>query len=156
MVKYLNSQVMNIQKLGSLIALFLVALTGPMVAQTQIDWKKLGDVKFEYQYDEALNQWFGKPEFGEEVKSLNGKNIQIKGYVLPVDVEGEYYALSAFPYVSCFFCGGAGPESVMELKLKDPDKKFTMDELLTFRGKLILNDKDFEMTYVLAEAEVVQ
>ena len=124
-------------------------------AQTKLNWETLGEVEFEYEYNEELNQWLGKPNFGEVIQELNGQEVEIKGYVLPIDVEGEYYALSAFPYVSCFFCGGAGPESIMELKLKNPKDRFEMDDYLSFKGKLQLNDKDFEMTYVLNEAEVI-
>ncbi|MCB0847224.1 MAG: DUF3299 domain-containing protein, partial [Bacteroidetes bacterium] len=66
------------------------------------------------------------------------------------------YALSANPFASCFFCGNAGPESVMDLELTSYDKVYFTDDYVTFQGKLILNDSDLnKMCYVLEEAEEI-
>ena len=124
-------------------------------AQSLLDWETLSQVEFDYSYSEELNQWLGKPKFDASLQALDGQEVEITGYVLPMDVDGEYYVLSANPYVSCFFCGGAGPESVMELRLKKKNTRFGMDEYLTFKGKLKLNDRDFELTYILEEAEAL-
>jgi len=124
-------------------------------AQKEINWDMLADVKYDYAYNETFNQWIGTPTFSPELQDLNGKQVEISGYILPMDVEGDYYVLSAFPYVSCFFCGGAGMESVMELKLKNNNVKFGMDEHRTFKGTFKLNEKDFELTYTLEEAVAI-
>jgi len=123
--------------------------------QEKVDWDLLAKVKYDYSYNETFNQWIGTPTFDPELEKLNGKEIEISGYILPMDVEGDYYVLSAYPYVSCFFCGGAGMESVMELQLKNNQGKFGMDEHRTFKGTFRLNAQDFELTYTLEEAEAI-
>lgn len=98
------------------------------------------------------------PIFHDEIKVLEGKPIQIKGYLIPVEGEdsGKLHFLSANPNSSCFFCGGAGPESVMDVKTRRPHKDLKMDEILTFRGRLRLNDTDLNfLNYILEDAELV-
>jgi hypothetical protein len=59
------------------------------------------------------------PTFSADLKAQVGKEIELEGYYLPVDVEGDaYIILSKFPYAQCFFCGGAGPESIAEVTFK--------------------------------------
>lgn len=61
---------------------------------------------------------------------------------------------SAYPYNMCFFCGGAGPETVMEVTANDPVKYST--SRITLRGKLQLNDADInKLMYQLTDAELV-
>lgn len=96
------------------------------------------------------------PEFGQSVKRLNGKRVSIKGYVIPVDYNENYYVLSAYPYSACFFCGGAGPETVVSLKFEGKPRKYKTDELLSFEGVLKLNSTDvYEMNYILTGAKQV-
>ena len=53
-----------------------------------------------------------------------------------------------------FFCGGAGPESVVDLRFKNKNRMYETDERLTFRGKLALNADDvYQMNYILEGAE---
>lgn len=88
---------------------------------------------------------------------MDGKVVQIRGYIIPVDVVQDYYVLSANPYSSCFFCGQAGPESVMEIQLKKSYDGLRMDKIVTFKGKLRLNADDiYQLNYVLEDAEVVE
>ena len=95
------------------------------------------------------------PTFGPNVKKVENKTVIIKGYMVPVDPESNQYVLSAYPYSMCFFCGGAGPETVMGLKLKK-NRKFKTDEIHVFKGKLELNANDiYELNYILTDAEVM-
>ena len=65
--------------------------------------------------------------------------------------------LSANPYSSCFFCGQAGPESVMEIQLLKQYDGLRMDQVITFKGKLRLNADDiYQLNYILEDAEVVE
>lgn len=123
----------------------------------KITWKTLQDVKFTEKYYKEAEAWFLFPNFGQSLKQLNGKTVEIKGYVIPIDAENGMYALSAFPFSSCYFCGGAGPESVMSLKLKKGHRRYKTDEVLTFRGTFQLNDKDInDFNYILRNAEEVK
>ncbi|MEO1451087.1 MAG: DUF3299 domain-containing protein [Bacteroidota bacterium] len=132
-------------------------LTGftPLVwAQEEISWETLSDITYDYIQNEEQNFWYGEPTFGTEVQALDGQRVVIQGYILPVDFSGNSYFLSAFPYSSCFFCGGAGQESIMELQLKNKKKTFKMDEVVTLTGTLRLNDRELELNYILEDARI--
>jgi len=123
----------------------------------ELSWDQLKSLQFEESYDESTGGFYQKPKFGMAQKALEGKKVKITGYVLPMDAELNYYVVSAFPFASCFFCGGVGPESVMDLKLKDQSLKFKNDERVSFCGILRLNEGNvFELPYILNEAEVCE
>ncbi len=64
---------------------------------------------------------------------------------------------SAFPFSACFFCGGAGPESVVGLKFKKNGRKFKTDERHTLRGIMKLNaDNIYELNYNIESAEIAE
>ena len=54
-----------------------------------------------------------------------------------------------------FFCGQAGPETVVELRLHPKSiRRYTMDEVHSFKGYLRLNEKDpSSLHYIIEEAE---
>lgn len=118
-------------------------------------WAILGDVTFDKQAGEdALTLNMTPPTFGEKVLALDGKEVTIEGYVLPLDFQGNYIVISANPFASCFFCGGAGPETVMEVYLTK--KKKIKSKTVTVRGTLALNKGDLEhLTYILKNAVIV-
>lgn len=143
-----------------LCTIFLMS-SGSAAAQSQdvvrITWKTLQDVTFTEKYYKEAEAWFLFPNFGQSLRNLNGKIVEIKGYVIPIDAENGMYALSAFPFSSCYFCGGAGPESVMSLKLKKGHRRYRTDDVVTFRGRFELNDKDInDFNYILRQAEEVK
>ena len=156
-----------------LIALLLVSLVAPafrpalpptnaikpgtgIAEPVKLSWEVLRDVTFKKKWYAEESVYMLYPTFGQGIQKLNGKTVELTGYVLPVDLESNIYVLSAFPYSACFFCGGAGPESVVSLKFKKSDKKFKTDERRTFRGTLKLNaDNIYELNYILADAEML-
>jgi hypothetical protein len=134
--------------------LWLVFLVSTQLglAQVKVPWSTLEGVNYSYVQNMDQNFWYGEPTYDEAVKALEGQVIQVKGYVLPLDLSGDNYVLSAFPFSSCFFCGGAGQESVIELRLADSDARFKQDQYLTFTGKLKLNHRELELNYLLEDA----
>jgi len=134
-------------------ALTISAATGPLL----INWKKLSDVEFTRKLNKEVSMYFLYPTFGPSVKALQGKEIQIKGYIIPVDENENIYVVSAQPMAMCFFCGGSGPESIMELQFKNKKQRFKTDEVRTVKGILKLNPIDIEhLNYILKNAEVVE
>ena len=130
--------------------------TAAAVEPVKLSWEVLRDVTFKKKWYAEESVYMLYPTFGQGIQKLNGKTVELTGYVLPVDLEANLYVLSAFPYSACFFCGGAGPESVVSLKFKKSDKKFKTDERRTFHGTLKLNaDNIYELNYILADAEMV-
>ncbi|MEZ0483917.1 DUF3299 domain-containing protein [Fibrella aquatica] len=132
--------------------------TTPTVADpVKISWETLRDVTFKKKWYAEESVYMLYPTFGPAIQKMSGKPVELTGYVLPVDLESNVYVLSAFPYSACFFCGGAGPESVVSLKFKKPGRKFKTDERRTFRGTLKLNaDNIYELNYIIADAEMIE
>ena len=140
-----------------LLFIVLIGLTKIGASQTVITWEVCKDVKFNEVWSEEFQAYYMVPKFGKKISSLDGKEIQIRGYIIPVDIVQDYYVLSANPYSSCFFCGQAGPESVMEIQLKKQVAGLRMDQILTFKGYLRLNADDiYDLNYILEDAEVVE
>lgn len=142
------------------ITIYILALAMPLLLAfhpplIKIDWSNLSDVSFEDKYYEEFDQYLPYPTFGQSVKDLEDKEVQISGYIIPI--EPERYILSQNPFASCFFCGGAGPETVLELELTSYDKTYYTDQYLSFKGILKLNIEDIDkLNYLLQSAEEVE
>ena len=121
-------------------------------------WKTLGKVTFKMKKDDLMDYDIEVPIFSKEVRALAGKTIEIKGYIIPVEgykAQG-YFVFSAYPYNLCYFCGGAGKETVMEVfTKKNTTIKYTAKPI-TIKGKLVLNSKDVnKLMYLLEDAVLV-
>lgn len=120
-------------------------------------WTTLSKITFRKEYDEMLGFKVDVPVFGQEVKALADKEVVIKGYIIPVEGYKSHkeFVFSAYPYNMCFFCGGAGPETVMEVFSNEP-VKYTAEPIV-LRGKLELNSSDINrLMYILKDAELAQ
>lgn len=126
-------------------------------------WDDLLNLKFKIEYDESIDDVVFKPQFTEAIRRHAGKTVDIKGYIIPSEIvagamggtRAGMFMFSAFPNQSCFFCGGAGPESVIEAYPKKPIPY--SKESVTIRGRLELNDTDFlRMAYILKDAQLVE
>jgi hypothetical protein len=120
-------------------------------------WKTLAKITYKKEYDEFLGFKIDKPVFSEEIKALNGKVVTVKGFIIPVEgYKGhKEFILSAFPYSMCFFCGGAGPESVMEVYAIEPIEYSA--ESIVISGTLVLNNDDVnKLMYSLKDAKLVK
>lgn len=141
---------------GLVAGLFLTSFTFSAEPE-KVTWELLRDVTFNKKWFEAEQVYMLYPTFGANIKKLDKKEVAITGYVIPRDLDAGLYVLSAFPFSACFFCGGAGPESVMTLNFTKGSRKFKTDERLTFKGTLKLNADDiYELNYILDNAEVVK
>lgn len=135
--------------------ILLVLISMPTLSQTKITWETLADVRFTDKYSEEVDAYYYYPHFGSSIKALEGKEVYLKGYMLVIEPKKGIYILSSNPYAACFFCGNGGPESIVELKLKPDHPRFKMDQVVTIKGKLELNQNDFyHCNYILGEAEV--
>ncbi|MEK6477225.1 hypothetical protein WJR50_06815 [Catalinimonas sp. 4WD22] len=120
-------------------------------------WKLLADVEIKDRFDEAEGYEIAYPVFGDKAKSLDGKTITVEGYMIPYEVYlgPKYFILSSLPIAACFFCGGAGPETVMEVFTTESVE--LTDETITVRGRLELNPDDPDrMMYILKDAELIE
>lgn len=129
-----------------------VLTSAPSVAQQRVRWSSFERLQFEEVFDKESSMWMQVPKWTDKDRQLDGKLVEITGYVIALDVLSDEYALSAFPFASCFFCGAAGPESVMELKLKN-EVKYLTDEVHTFQGILKLNEGAYTFPLTLQNAK---
>ena len=124
-------------------------------AQAHIDWYNLSDVTFEEKQIPGEELKYNHATFGPSVTPFEGIEVMITGYMIPIDPFGVSYVLSMNPNAMCFFCGGAGPETVIQLNLAPSAiKRYKTDDRLTFKGIFHAKETDIEsLTYVLENAE---
>jgi hypothetical protein len=135
----------------------LAAIITPAASQTENIWKTLSRITYVKEYDELMGFKIDKPVFSEEIKALEGTVVSVRGFIIPTEGYKSHteFIFSAFPYSMCFFCGGAGPETVMEVVTKTP-VKYTA-EAITLKGVLHLNADDINrLMYFLEDAEPVE
>lgn len=125
-----------------------------------LTWEELARVTFEEEYHEEVEEYIFRPTFSDTLKALDRKKVMVEGFVIPLEETGDetFIVLSGLPYLQCFFCGGAGPETVIDILPKNKLKKrLTTDEKITFKGKLRLNADDLDyLNYILDDAELVK
>jgi hypothetical protein len=136
-----------------LLTILCVSFTSPSANV----WELLMKVKWVKKYDKKTKTNAYAPKFTKEIQALNGKQITIRGYLIPVDLygDGDFAIISALPVANCFFCGGAGPETVMEVYTKQKIKADRSGKV-TFRGRLELNpDNADHLIYILRDAKIM-
>jgi hypothetical protein len=141
----------------TLIAVSLIITAA--AAQTKQDaWALFAKTKFDPKYYEKIQEYLFYPTFSPDLKALEGKEITMEGYYVPFAPEdGKYIIISKFPMSQCFFCGGAGPESIAEVNFAKPQSKFQVDDLLMVKGKLKLNTDDMDhVNFILVDAVLVK
>ncbi|MBT8189378.1 MAG: hypothetical protein KJO29_03025 [Bacteroidia bacterium] len=120
-------------------------------------WKTLSKITYKKQYDELMGFKIDVPVFSAPVQELSGQEVELKGYIIPVEGYKSHkeFIFSAYPYNMCFFCGGAGPETVMEVEAAEA-VEYTAEQI-TLKGRLTLNDSDINrLMYLMTEATMVK
>lgn len=141
------------------IALTIILFSFSLEAQSKYDniWNQLSDITYKKEYDELMGFKVDKPIFGKSIRALENKEITIKGYIIPVDGYKSHkeFVFSAYPFSMCFFCGGAGPETVMEVEAIE-GVKYTVEPII-LKGILKLNEKDINrLMFKLIKAQIIK
>ena len=125
--------------------------------QRQDLWAMFKRVPFKEKLNQNFNLYFFYPEFTQELKALKGKEVVIKGFYIPLDSQpSQTLIISKYPMAECFFCGGAGPESVAVVYLKAKPPRMKMDQILEIKGILDLNASDVEeMSFIIRNATII-
>ncbi len=141
---------------GYLLIFWIFSINLNLQAPTN-SWVQLAKVSYKKAYDELLGISVDKPIFSTELKKLEGKKIRLRGYIIPTDgfKSHKEFVFSAFPYSSCFFCGQAGPETVVEVSAAKAIE-FSAD-VIELEGILKLNSSDINrLMYQISDAVRVQ
>lgn len=143
--------------LATIMLLITIAAVSPQANAQEVNgWPLFSRVNFKPKFVEDLNAHMYYPEFKEEIKKVEGKEIVLEGYVIPLDDDLPFTVLSYYPYAQCFFCGGAGPESIASIYFKKKQRKFKLDEYIKVKGILVLNADDIDQTnFILTNAEII-
>jgi hypothetical protein len=132
-------------------------LTKPAFIASPIDslnWKLLGMIKFIKKKDKEYGEIM-YPQVSSLLKQKATKKIAISGFIIPID--NTTYALSKNVFASCFFCGQAGPETIMGIKFKGATPKLKTDQYVTLVGTFRINENDVEdWIYHIDNAEIVK
>jgi hypothetical protein len=119
-------------------------------------WELFNKVTFEPQYFEEAGGYFDVPTFNKELKALEKTEIVLSGYNIPLELD-SVFRISKSPFSSCFFCGGAGPETVAEIRFVDPPKHLAPDGFIKVKGRLQLNGNNIDqLNFILLGAEIIK
>lgn len=122
--------------------------------QTDNFWQVLAEVSFKSEQDKE-GYTIERPIFGKYLKTFQGKKVKLKGYIIPLEESGGKgkFMLSSLPFNICYFCGAAGPETVVEVQTTE-NVKFTTKQII-MEGTLYLNDTDPDHhIYILKSANL--
>ncbi len=105
-----------------------------------ITWKMLGEIKYEKKTSKDYPEGVMFPIINPTLKAKKDKKITITGFIIPVD--NKTYALSKNVFASCFFCGQAGPETIMGIQFKNPGIKLKPHKFVPLEAKFWYNYSD--------------
>ena len=112
-----------------------------------VSWKVLAQVELVKMKDRYV------PQFSGNVAALDKKDVKVQGFMMPLQMGDKqtHFVLMAMPQ-TCAFCMPGGPESMVEVKTRKPDK-YTF-EPVTVSGKLaVLRDDPSGVFYRIVDAE---
>ncbi len=93
------------------------------------------------------------PQFDRAVLSLNGRDIRIAGFMMPLSAAPQqtHFLLTVTPQ-TCSFCIPAGPEGMIEVQTKTPVRTTFEPVVLSGRFAVLPNDPN-GLYYRLTEAQ---
>ena len=97
-----------------------------------------------------------QPQFSAGVAALDAKEVKLQGFMLPLEMgdKQSHFVLAAMP-VDCAFCMPGGPESLVEVKAKQPIAYGNSPLVLS--GRLaVLKDDPAGIFYRLTDAVPVK
>jgi len=121
-------------------------------------WNTLSMVTFQREFDQTFGMDVEKPVLNPLVRTLEGKEIEVEGYIIPLTgkVEQSHFMLSRFPQSMCFFCGKAGPESAAQVFTKNSKKIAFTDKKIRVKGILRINVTDVtNLLYTIEDGVII-
>ena len=128
-------------------------------AQSKDMWTTLGLVTFRTSYNPEYMMETKIPKISGAVEKIDGTIIEVEGYIIPLtgQISQSHFMLSKFPQSTCFFCGKAGPETAMQVFMKNNLKVKITERKVKVKGTLLVNPKDASsLLYTLENAEIFE
>lgn len=143
------------QQTATMLPSFNVVENGLMQAPDTLTWKLLGVIKYVNKPSKDYPDGVMFPIINSTLKTKSNKKIVMSGFIVPID--NVSYALSKNVFASCFFCGQAGPETIMGIKFKGATPKLKTDQYVTMEGTFRYNDNDVnDWIYHIENAVIVK
>jgi hypothetical protein len=111
-----------------------------------VSWKLLAQVELVKVKDRF------QPQFSAGVAALNAKDVKIQGFMMPLEMgdKQSHFILAATPQ-DCAFCMPGGPESLVEVKAKQPIA-YGMGPVVLSGRLAVLKDDPSGVFYRLTDA----
>lgn len=139
--------------------LSLCMMVNLLVSQSRDMWSILGMVTFQSTFNQEYMMETKIPKISPSVEKIDGSVIEVEGYIIPLtgQLTQSHFMLSKFPQSTCFFCGKAGPETAMQVFMRDNKKVKINERKVKVRGTLIVNPKDASsLLYTLEDAIIFE
>jgi hypothetical protein len=124
-------------------------------AQPGTIWATLGMVTFKKTFDQSTMVETMIPSLSPVIEKLDGTEIEVEGYIIPLtgQIRQSHFMLSKFPQSTCFFCGKAGPETAMQVFMKNQQKVKITERKVKVKGTLLVRPGDASsLMYTLENA----
>jgi hypothetical protein len=129
-----------------------------LYAQSQENvWRTFAMLAYEQKDD--LGYFKEDGQIVKMIQAYEGKEIEVKGYIIPLSGKKaqSHFMFSAYPYASCFFCGQAGPETVIEVFTKDDQKIAFSEKTIKVKGTFFFVSRNpNHLLFKLENAEPVE
>ena len=150
-----SRSLMHMWRTCALVAALIIATAGlaPSAwAQQEASWETLMQASFEETSTPEGLEWTSV--FPSEIEQLDGRSVQVVGYMIPLSFEKEqtHFLISAYPGDGCFFHLPGGPNSVVEVKA-DRGMDFTYDTIAITGQLELLHDDPWGLMYRLSDAK---
>ena len=99
------------------------------------------------------------PSLSPLIEKLDGTEIEVEGYIIPLtgQIRQSHFMLSKFPQSTCFFCGKAGPETAMQVFMRDQQKVRITERKVKVKGTLLVRPGDASsLMYTLENALIFE
>jgi hypothetical protein len=140
------------------VILLMISWTTSMSAQDSNVWGTLAMVQSTSEYNSDYGYEVQKVSVSAVVQALENKEIAVEGYIVPLSgkIEQSHFMLSSLPVNMCFFCGKAGPETAMQVFMKQSKKIAYTENKIKVKGRLIVNpNSQNEILYTLEDAILI-
>lgn len=148
---------MTIGKTLSLIFMASIFIMMQYNSLAQSEWNNLAYVTKTKTFDENYGIEIETLTPGIIAQQMHGKEISVKGYIIPLTgkISQSHFMFSRYPQNMCFFCGKAGPESAMQVFMKNNEELPFTQEKINIKGTLVINnDEASGLLYTLQNAEL--
>jgi len=138
--------------------LLFFLISSSLFSQTEVTWKELKIDSFVEVFSEEFQAVYRKCVLNELQISMDGKNISISGFILPVNLKNDifYVLIESDIDIEDMACSSYDITKNIEIKFKTKPELIRMQRI-SLSGKLRINKSNIaELGYILEDAEIIE